>query len=60
MLITIWLININWNLNMAKIKEGKETYSSKTAMKKHEKTETKRKETSEKKAMKKGAKCGCK
>ena len=41
---------------MAKIKEGKETYSSKTAMKKHEKSETKKKETSEKKAMKKRTK----
>ena len=43
---------------MAKIKEGKETYSSKTAMKKHEKSETKKKETSEKKVMKKGTKRG--
>lgn len=58
--IKIWSINTNWNLNMAKIKEGKETYSSKTAMKKHEKTESKKKETSEKKAMKKGAKHGSK
>ena len=58
MLIRTWLNNINWNLNMAKIKEGKETYSSKTAMKKHEKTETKKKETSEKKVMKKVTKRG--
>ncbi|MFA5898833.1 MAG: hypothetical protein WC829_06935 [Hyphomicrobium sp.] len=32
---------------MAKIREGKETYSSKAAMKKHEKAESPRKERSE-------------
>lgn len=39
---------------MAKIIEGKETYPSKAAQKKHEKTESKSKETSEEKAMSKG------
>ena len=37
------------------IKEGKETYKSKTAMKKHEKAESPRKERTEKMAEKKAA-----
>ena len=39
--------------NKQLIKEGMETYKSKSAMKKHEKTEGKKKEAAEKKAEKK-------
>ena len=41
---------------MARIKEGRESYASKAAMKKHEKVESKPKERSEEKAMGKSRK----
>jgi hypothetical protein len=41
---------------MAVIKEGKETYKSKAAQKKHEKSEGKKKEVAEKKLTKKKGK----